>query len=382
MKNIKVAFVHEWLVTYAGAERVLEQMLNCLPSADLYCVIDFLSDKDRSFLGGREVTTSFIQKIPFAKKRYKNYLPLMPLAVEQFDLSNYDIIISSSHAVAKGVITGPDQLHICMCYSPMRYAWDLQHQYLRETGLDKGVIGFFAKRLLHKLRVWDLRTANGVDTFVAISHYIKRRIYKVYRRDSIIIYPPVDLDNFEYSEDKSDVYVTASRLVPYKRLDLIVEAFAKMPTKRLVVIGDGPEMDKIRNIATENVTLMGYQENAVLVSNLRKAKAFLFAAEEDFGIAPVEAQACGTPVIAFDKGGASETVVGLDQKNPTGVFFAEQSSDAICDAVNKFESQESLIYASNCRSNAEKFSIDRFRDEFSVLIENEWAHFVENSKLC
>lgn len=294
---MKVAIVHDWLVTYAGAERVLEQMLKVFPDAELFSLIDFLPVGKRGFIMDKPVNVSFIQRLPRARKSYRNYLALMPLAIEQFDFSSYDVVISSSHAVAKGIITGPDQLHLCMCYSPIRYAWDLQHQYLREAGLETGSKSWLARWILHKVRLWDVRTSNGVDKFIAISGFIKRRIEKVYRRDSIIIYPPVYVDDFKGgAEDKDDFYMTSSRMVPYKRIDLIVSTFSqRFPQKRLVVIGDGPEFDKISALAGPNVTLLGYQEFSVLKDHLSRAKAFIFAAEEDFGIAPLEAQAAGTP---------------------------------------------------------------------------------------
>lgn len=226
----------------------------------------------------------------------------MPLAIEQLDVSKHDIILSSSHAVAKGILTGPDQLHISYVHSPIRYAWDLQHQYLREAGLSKGLKATLARWLLHKIRIWDCRTANGVDHFIANSQFIARRIKKVYGRKADVIYPAVDVERFALQTNKQDYYMTASRMVPYKRMDLIVEAFSHMPTKRLVVIGDGPEMNKIKSKATNNIEILGYQPNDVMQKYMSEAKAFVFAAEEDFGITPVEAQACGTPVIAYGKG--------------------------------------------------------------------------------
>lgn len=304
LEAARVAIVHDWLTVYAGAERVLEQMLLALPQADLYSLVDFVPEDARGFLGGRRARTSFLQRLPRARTHYRSYLPLMPLAVEQFDLSGYDLVISSSHAVAKGVLTGPDQLHLCICYSPIRYAWDLQHQYLEESGLTRGVKGAAARLLLHYVRLWDARTANGVDDFIAISGFIARRIQKVYRRDATVIYPPVDTDGFALRPDKEDFYLTASRLVPYKKIDLIVEAFSALPDRRLVVIGDGPEMAKVRAKAGPNVQLLGYQPFSVLKDHLQRARAFVFAAEEDFGIVPLEAQACGTPVIAYGKGGS------------------------------------------------------------------------------
>jgi glycosyltransferase involved in cell wall biosynthesis len=318
---MRIAIVHDWLTTYAGAERVLEQMLICFPDADLFSLVDFLPPGQRDFIQNKRVTTSFIQRMPWARSKYRSYLPLMPLAIEQFDLSSYDLVISSSHAVAKGVITGPDQLHICMCYSPIRYAWDLQHQYLRESGLDRGMKGWLARCVLHRTRMWDQRTANGVDEFIAISNFIARRIRKAYRRDSTVIYPPVDVESFSLRQDKEDFYLTASRLVPYKRVDLIVEAFSRMPEKKLVVIGAGPEFSRIKASAGHNVDFLGYQPGEVLRDHMQRARAFVFAAEEDFGIAPLEAQACGTPVIAYGKGGALETIRGEESVEPTGVFF-------------------------------------------------------------
>lgn len=368
---MKVAIVHDWLVTYAGAERVLEQLLNIFPEADLYSIVDFLPENNRNFIKNKKVTTSFIQKLPKAKTKYRNYLPLMPLAIEQFDLRGYDLIISSSHCVAKGVITGPDQKHICICYTPVRYAWDLQGQYLRESRLTKGLKGWLAKAILHYIRLWDLRTVNGVDEFIAISDYIKRRIWKIYRRESKVIYPPVDVESFEFCERKEDFYLTASRMVPYKKMDLIVEAFSKMPDKKLIVIGDGPDFKKIKDKAGKNVTLLGYQPFEVLKEHMQKAQAFIFAAEEDFGITPVEAQACGTPVIAYGKGGALETVVGIDKVNPTGVFFEKQTVESICKAVDKFEEVQDKIKPQICRANAERFSNERFLKEIKEVIDTK-----------
>ncbi len=381
---LRIAIVHDWLVVYAGAERVLEQMLACYPDADLFSLVDFLPADQRGFIRNKPITTSFIQHLPRARKKYRAYLPLMPLAIEQLNLSGYDLVISSSHAVAKGVITGPDQLHICLCYSPIRYAWDLQHQYLQEAGLERGVRGWVAKLILHYIRLWDLRTANGVDEFVAISHFIARRIRKVYRRESSVIYPPVDVADFSLCRGKEDFYVTASRMVPYKKVDLIVEAFSTMPDKRLVVIGDGPDFAKVRAKAGPNVQLLGFAGVEVLRDHLQRARAFVFAAEEDFGIAPLEAQACGTPVIAYGKGGALETIVPLYNRKrtdtsaaPTGVFFREQSVDAIVAAVRRFEVKGAAITPEACRENALRFAPERFRAEFTAFVEEQWANFQE-----
>ncbi|WP_336105921.1 glycosyltransferase [Klebsiella pneumoniae] len=323
----------------------------------------------------QSATTTFIQRLPFAKSKYQKYLPLMPLAIEQLDVSKHNVILSSSHAVAKGILTGPDQLHISYVHSPIRYAWDLQHQYLREAKLDKGIKGLITKWLLHKIRMWDYRTANGVDHFIANSKFIARRIKKVYGRDADVIYPPVNVDRFNICERKDDYFFTASRLVPYKKMDLIVEAFSQMPDKKLVVIGDGSEMSKIKQKATKNIEILGYQPDATMTDYMKKAKAFVFAAEEDFGITPVEAQACGTPVIAFGKGGVLETIKGLDQESPTGVFFYEQKVDSLINAVHLFISNQNKIEPKTCRVNSLRFSEQRFRYEINNYVNEKWLHF-------
>lgn len=374
---MKIAIIADWLTTYAGSERVLEQIIACYPQADVFAVVDFVPEKSRGFLQGKQPVTTFIQRLPGAKRFARHYLPLMPLAVEQLDLSGYDLILSSSHAVAKGVIVGPDQLHISYVHSPIRYAWDLQHQYLKESGLDKRSIGWVARWILHKIRLWDVRTQFGVDEFLANSRFIARRIHRVYGRDATVIYPPVDVDAFSLCEAKEDFYLTASRMVPYKRMDLIVEAFAAMPDKQLVVIGDGPDFEKIRAKATPNIRLMGYQPFSVLRDHMQQAKAFVFAAEEDFGITPVEAQACGTPVIAFGKGGALETVRGLGVVSvvPTGVFFNEQSVGSIVNAVQGFESSQTQFVPTAIRQHAEQFSVANFRARFTHFVDGAWGRW-------
>jgi glycosyltransferase involved in cell wall biosynthesis len=377
MREPRIAIVHEWLVNYAGSERVLEQLLHLFPRADLFALVDFLSDAERTaFLGGRHARTSFIQHLPLARTKFRNYLPLMPLAIEQHDLSGYDIVLSSSHAVAKGVLTGPDQLHISYVHSPMRYAWDLQHQYLEESGLSSGIKGWTAKAMLHYMRLWDTRTAHGVDHFVANSQFVARRIKKVYRRGAEVIYPPVDIASFALREQKQAFYLTASRMVPYKKVPLIIEAFSKMPERKLVVIGDGPDWQRAKALASPNIELLGYQPAHVLREAMRDARAFVFAAEEDFGITPVEAQACGTPVIAYGHGGALETVRGLGSsasaESPTGVFFEEQTATAIVDAVERFEAHQRYFEPRACRDNAARFSIERFGHAMRRFVLGAW----------
>jgi glycosyltransferase involved in cell wall biosynthesis len=371
---MRIAAVHEWLVNYAGSERVLEQMLRCFPNADLFSVVDFLPDAERGFLMGKRPRTSFIQRLPWATTKYRQYLPLMPIAIEQLDVSGYDVVLSSAHAVAKGVLTGPDQLHICYVHSPIRYAWDLQHQYLDESGMATGMKSMLARAILHYMRQWDLRTANGVDHFIANSAFIARRIWKVYRREATVIYPPVDVEAFSFSDKKQDYYLAASRLVPYKKMDLIVEAFAGMPDKKLIVVGDGPDMSKVRAKAGPNIDILGYQSFERLKELMQGAAAFVFAAEEDFGITPVEAQACGTPVIAYGKGGALETVreVGRHER-PTGMFFGSQDVDAIRDAVMRFDRQRDAILPLYCRENAERFSVAQFQASYTAFVQEKIA---------
>ncbi len=368
---MKTAIVHDWLITYSGAERVLEEIIKLYPDADLYSLLDFIPPGERDFIQNKPVKTSFLQKFPFARKKYRCFLSFMPLAIEQFDMSKYDLVISSNHAVAKGVITGPNQLHICMCYSPMRYAWDLTHHYLKEAGLTNGLKGWMAKYILHRIRMWDCRTANGVDEFIAISDYIAGRITKAYRRKSTVIYPPVDTDGYSLFTEKKDFYLMASRMVPYKNTRLVVEAFSKMPDKKLVVVGDGPEMARVKKIAGSNVTLMGYQSFDELKKYMQRAKAVIFAAEEDFGIVPVEAQACGTPVIAYGRGGALETVI----EGRTGIFFYNRDVSDVVDIVQRFESMVHHFNPEEIRANALRFSADRFRAEFRSFIDSKFENY-------
>lgn len=369
LPGVRVAVVHDFLYTYAGAERVLEQILSVFPHADLFSLFDFLPAEQRGFLGNRTVRSSFLQRLPFARRKHRAYLPLMPLAVEQLDVSAYDLVLSSSYLAAKGVLTRPDQLHLCYCHTPVRFAWDLQKQYLDQVGLSRGVRSVFAKLVLHYIRTWDVRSANGVDIFMANSDYVGRRIQKVYRRESTTIYPPVDTAYFTPGETKSDFYLTASRMVPYKRIDLIVDAFSAMPQRRLIVVGDGPEMQRIKAKAGPNVTLVGHQTAEQLREYMQLARGFVFAAEEDFGIAPVEAMACGTPVIAFGRGGASESVID----GQTGVFFSVQNVTSLVDAIERFEAVE--WDANQIRERAEMFSAARFRERLTQYVRAEWRVF-------
>jgi glycosyltransferase involved in cell wall biosynthesis len=369
---MRVAIVHEWLEHYAGSERVLEQLLKIYPQADLFAVVDFLAPSERGFLGGRPVTTSFIQKLPRAKKMFRNYLQLMPIAVEQFDLAAYDLIISSNHAVAKGVLTGPKQLHISYVHSPMRYAWDLQAQYLRESGIERGPKSLYVRWLLHRMRLWDASSANGVDVFVANSSYIAKRIEKAYRRPAVVVAPPVAVHEFTPGTGPREGFLVASRFVPYKRVELVVQAFAKMPAHRLTVVGAGTNAALVQAAAqgAPNITIRPPVKYPELVSLMQSARAVVFAAEEDFGITTVEAQACGTPVIAFGEGGARDIITN---EPPTGVLFSAQTETSLIAAVQSFTTMESQFSAAACRANALRFSEEIFREKILAVIDEAVA---------
>jgi glycosyltransferase involved in cell wall biosynthesis len=361
---LKVALVHEWLTIIGGSENVFKEIASLYPDADIFTLVAIDETVKTLGLQRHKIYTSFIQNLPFGKSKYRNYLPFFPYAIEQFDLSSYDLIISSSHAVAKGVLTHSGQIHVCYCHSPIRYAWDLYHQYIKEAGLTNGFKGFLAKYILHQLRTWDFISANRVDYYIANSDYIGKRIKKIYGRDSITIYPNVAVSDFTLSTNREDYYFTCSRFVPYKKIDLIVKAFTAMPDKQLYVIGDGPDFKKIKKMASSNVHLLGYQSFTVLKEYMSKAKAFVFAAEEDFGIIPVEAQACGTPVIAYAKGGSLETVIN----NKTGIFFYEQNEESIVNAIKHFESVSDKFVHLEISEHAQKFSLEMFKKQFKSYL--------------
>jgi len=373
---MRVAIIHDWLYTLGGAEKVLAAILQCYPQADLFCLFDIMPDGDREFLGSAQSHSSFLQRMPGVGRNHRLYLPLMPLAIEQFDLSSYDLVISSSYAVAKGVITGPDQMHISYVHSPMRYAWDLQHQYLRESGITHGLKGALARMLLHRMRLWDTRTANGVDVYVANSAFVARRIKKVYGRSAEVIHPPVAVPPELNSRPKEDFFLTASRLVPYKNTHAIIQAFHHLPNERLIVVGDGPEASRLARLAGPNVTMAGYLPDDELRALMGAAQAFIFAAEEDFGIAPVEAQAEGTPVIALGRGGVRESIVAEDI-NPTGMFFQVADPLAIAEAIRTFMRRSREFQPERCHANALRFSTGRFIREFSAFVTLHHTRFEE-----
>ncbi len=373
--KMRVAIVHEWLETYGGSERVLEQLLQCFPSADVFAVVDFMPEKERGFLRGRTVRTSFIQRLPGARRMFRHYLGLMPIAIEQYDLGGYDLILSSSHAVAKGVITGPDQIHISYVHSPMRYIWDLQHQYLDHAGLRHGLKAMYVKWLFGRLREWDVSSSHHVDHFIANSHYIARRIQKAYRRDASIIHPPVDIDTFRPGNRKDDFFLMACRFVPYKQVEIVVESFRQQPHRRLIVVGNGPETARVHAAAqgAGNITFKGVVPKPELVDLMQRARAVVYAAEEDFGITMAEAQACGTPVIAYGRGGAADIVITDPADSPTGVLFHQQDAAAVTDAIRRFETIAPEITSEACRANAMRFSRTKFRAEIHAFVNQALA---------
>jgi glycosyltransferase involved in cell wall biosynthesis len=369
---MKIALVHEWLVFYAGGERVFESFTNIWQNADVYALVDFLNDEHRKIiLKGKHAHTTFIQKLPFAEKKFRSYLPLFPLAIESLNLSKYDVIISSSHAVTKGVRKKPNQLHISYCHSPMRYIWDEAETYFESANLNKGFRKLIANAVLKYLRKWDLKTAQRPDYLIANSNYIAEKLKRIYNRESTVIYPPVDVEKFSCVENKDDYYFVASRLVPYKRIDLIVEAFAQMPDKRLIIAGTGPELSKLKNNFLVNVEFIGYQDENSLKELMQKAKAFVFTAEEDFGIVVVEAMACGTPVIALNKGGTAETVI--DGK--TGILFDHQNVEDIKNAVRRFESIEDKFNHKEIADYTKKFSRKIFEEKIKQYVDEKSGEF-------
>ena len=369
---MKYALVHEWLTPKAtgGSELVVQAILKHI-DADLYALIDFESTNPQSYLFGRSIGTTFLQRLPLARNGVQKYLPLLPLAIEQLDLREYDVVLSSSHAVAKGILTTPQQLHICYCHTPMRYAWDLTFDYLRSSRMGRGPQGFITRYLLHWLRQWDVLSANRVDYFIANSRHTARRIWRCYRRDAAVIYPPVNIERFPFQEQKEDFYLTVSRLVSYKQVCLIVEAFNQLGHP-LVVIGEGPELEPIRKLAQPNVQVLGYQPDSVVEQYMAQAKAFVYAACEDFGIALVEAQACGTPIIAYGAGGALETIRDIRQHpdSATGLFFLSQSTTALIEAVKTFEASQGAFSPERCRLNAAGFAPKIFGDRYLTFLEH------------
>lgn len=374
---MKIALVHDWLIDSGGAEKCLEVFHELYPAAPLYTLL--YSDKTLEALGFKpeDVEASRLQKRRGIQKKYRKYLLLFPLVIEQFDLSEFDIILSSSHCVAKGVLTKGEQLHICYCHSPVRYAWDLTHQYLLDNSLKRGFKSLLARVILHYIRLWDLGSANRVDYFIANSQYTARKIWRAYRRTAKVIYPPVDLQTFQPRKPKEDYFIFVSRLVAYKKAELVIEAFNELGLS-LLIVGGGPQEDYCRRIAGNNISFLGYKQGQELAELMGNARALIFAAEEDFGIVPLEAQASGTPVIAYGRGGIRETVIPADDSNwdkATGIFFEEQSVSSLTAAVEKFIKWEDKFRMQVMRTNAQRFSRERFSHEISSFIQEKYRIF-------
>jgi glycosyltransferase involved in cell wall biosynthesis len=366
---MKIGVVHDWLPLYGGAEHVVSAIMQTVGPADLYTIFDFLSVEDRERIGADHIITSYLNRLPLCKNYYRWTFPFCPTAIESFDLSEYDLVLSSSAAFAKGVIVHPHQHHIAYVHSSIRYAWDQTFEYMDSTSLSRGLSGALLRLVLHNLRMWDTRTANGPDVLVANSTTVQRRIEQVYGRFSIVLPPPVDTVNFPMCSDKDDYFVVASRLVSYKRIDLIVDAFKEMPNRRLLVLGDGPEMKRLKLHAGPNVMIKGHVSRKELVDVVSHAKAFIFASYEDFGIVMAEAQAAGTPVLAFQRGGALDIVRTDKTECPTGMFFAEQSTGAIKDVVERFILQQGFFTPQACSENARRFSIENFCSRLTEIID-------------
>lgn len=365
--DMRIALVHDWFPAYRGGERVVASLLRLFPDVDVFTLFDFLSAADReTHFGGKNFTVSPMNNWPFARRSYRHLFFLCPFFIEQFNVVEHDGVISSSAAFARGVITRPDQPHLCYVHSPIRYAWDQQFEYLEQARLRFGAKGLLFRWLLHRLRVWDVRTAFGPDVIVTNSTYVRERVRHIYGRDAQVIFPPVEVDSMPFYERKDDYFVAASFLVPYKRVDLIVRAFNAMPKRRLIVLGDGQQMRELKALAGPNVSFTGHLPRAVFLETIAKARALVFAGCEDFGIVMAEAQACGTPVVAFGRGGARDIVRCIEANPaPTGLLFARQSVEAIVQAIDSFEAARSAIAPETCRKNAIRFSEARFHKEFA-----------------
>ncbi len=358
---MKLAIIHEWLNIYGGSERLLAEILGMYPQANLHALIHNNQNLVGTPLEDVDVKTSFLQNIPRVEHLYRGLLPLMPFAIERMNVRKYDVVLSISHAVVHGIKTSKEQIHISYVCTPMRYAWHLQDDYLHLHHLDKPLIGTAARLALSLLRRWDRESASRADHLLAISHWTAQKIQQAWGRESHVIYPPVNVERFSPAKEREDFYIHVSRLVPYKMTAEIIRAFNELKLP-LIIIGDGPEKSHLQKIAKENIKLLGHQSDEVVTDLLNRAKAFVYMAVEDFGIAMVEAQAAGCPVIAYGKGGAVEIV----RDGETGLLFQDQSSRSLSEAVLQFQKMELSGEAS--KENASRFSSKRFREEFSVYM--------------
>ena len=364
---MKIALVHDYLVQYGGAERVLETFTEIFPRAPIYTMVYDQKLMGRSF-SGKKIFTSFLQKIPFVGSHHRLFPLLMPMAIEQFDLSEYDIVLSDSNSYAKGVITMPHTLHITYCHTPMRYAWDDCHKYLREFKYSK-LTKKFIPFAMNYIRMWDRISADRSDKYIANSKFVASRIKKYYNKNSFVINPPVSAKNFYISKNIENYYLMVGRALPYKRFDIVIKAFneLKLPLK---IIGKGLEMNKLKKYANSNIEFLGYLNDKETSDYYSKCKAFIFPPEEDFGITPLEAMVSGRPVIAFRGGGVLETVV----ENKTGLFFNEQTPQSIINAVRAFDSYK--FDSKEIREHALRFDKEIFKEKIKKFVEEEYKKFL------
>lgn len=364
LSKAKVALVFDWMTNNGGAEKVNLRLHRMFPNAPIFTSI-FNSDKIKGFEKAA-ITTSFIQHLPFAKTKHQLYLPLMPYAYELFDLSSYDIVISSSHACAKGIITKPETLHVCYCHTPMRYAWDNWHSYIRDYKMNS-FLKMIGKRRIHKLRMWDRLSADRVDYFVANSNTTKRRIEKYYNRPSTVIHPMINASNYEISKETKGYFLAVGRLIPYKKFDLIVETFNQIGLP-LKIVGEGLMEKELRSQAKGNIEFLGYIDNKTLKTLYSECEALIFPQVEDFGITPLEAMASGRPVIALEEGGALDTIIDGE----TGIFFKQQTALHLKEAIERYGKEKRNFDPAKIRTHAEKFDKKEFERKFMEYLREKW----------
>lgn len=372
---MKVAIVHDFLTKLGGAEKVLKVLTEIYPDAPIYTL--FYDQKGtKGEFSKSIIITSILQNHPLKKISQKSLLAKYPYATEQFDLSKYDVVISSSNSFAHGVITKPNTFHLSYCHSPMRYVWDWYHEYLTEHKIGFGPKGLYIRNILSTIRIWDKVASDRVDLYVANSKNVQKRIKKYYQKDSLMLYPPVDLDEINFSKNPvSDYYLIVSRLEPYKKIDLAVEAFNKNG-KNLIIIGEGMQLKKLKSVAKNNIQFLGWQPDQIVYECMSKAKALIFPGEEDFGLTPVESMATGRPVIAFKKGGTLETII----EGETGLFFKEQTKEILNKAINEFEAKINYFDSNKCREQAEKFSKENFKKSFQKILDTEYQKYLERNE--
>ena len=378
-----IAIIHDWFSEEftGGAEKVFKEIEQLIIENnsyyEIYCLVNHLKKIDQ-LNQGKVINTTFIQNLPFSKKHFHKYLPLFPLAIEQIDLREYDLIISSSHAVAKGVITSPDQLHISYIHSPMRYAWDQMNVYLKNSSYTKLGMNILLRIILHNLRKWDYLSSVRIDKLVSNSNFTAKRIKKYWGRNSSVIHPPVNTKKFSPRKSRSDFYLSVSRLVPNKRIDLLVKAFNQLDLP-LIIVGNGPEKIKLKKMAKNNISFLNYQDDLSIKNLMESCRAFVYSGTEDFGIAPVEAMAAGAPIIAFKKAGILDTVkcINSETKIATGILFDEQNDKALRDCINSFEEKKLWLEFSSEEINlwAQNFSIENFKKKFANLVSRSLEDF-------